>query len=290
MIGVTAMEKDAESVEEAIKPVIPTKRKGKETKRGRKALKIEPQLQRALKHPAFQHGDRVFAQVKGFPFWPAMVISDQQLPPDATGVKAKIMERDPRFRYNVIFYDDFSYQFLVIQDVVPYNENLELMRAKKTGGKPFKKALEQSESDPEIALKFNAQHNDEQRMTTKTDELEPETYSSVENIEPQDKKDVASTLKRIRFVLQRTFIKNKTGEMPKLDVSVKWKTVRAVLDEIKKYISSNEFDFEEFKQSRIPKILLNINDIKYDDDVMTVMIANDIPSRVSALLTLIKDQ
>jgi hypothetical protein len=54
----------------------------------------------------FSHGERVFAKMKGYPFWPARI---EQLPNEINGLKDK---------YEVLFYGTYqTYNFLLFVNI-----------------------------------------------------------------------------------------------------------------------------------------------------------------------------
>ena len=60
-------------------------------------------LNKATTTHRFSHGDRVFAKMKGYPFWPARI---EQLPNEINGLKDK---------YEVLFYGTYqTYNFLLL--------------------------------------------------------------------------------------------------------------------------------------------------------------------------------
>ncbi|KAL5104171.1 hypothetical protein TcWFU_010244 [Taenia crassiceps] len=84
----------------------------------------------------FQPGDRVFAKMKGFPFWPARV---DPLPPHVELPKGKVP---------VFFYGTHQVSFLSPKNLVSFEDNKDAYGKRKV----LIKAMIEIESDPEVLL------------------------------------------------------------------------------------------------------------------------------------------
>ncbi|EUB62256.1 Hepatoma-derived growth factor-related protein 3 [Echinococcus granulosus] len=88
---------------------------------------------------AYKPCDRIFAKVKGFPYWPARI---NVLPKDV---------KIPKGKYPIFFYGTHEVYFLAPKDICPY-ERWKHKYAVSKNRSLFQKGLEEIENDPDVLL------------------------------------------------------------------------------------------------------------------------------------------
>jgi len=121
----------------------------------------------------FKVDDKVFAKIRGYPAWPAVVSA------------VKSADTPSKTKYNVYFYGTGERADCKPEDLCPYEENKSKL-GKPNKRKYFADALKEIEHDSEI---FNHPKNDSQTLIT------PSNNSTVELEKPSDVINVGETEK-----------------------------------------------------------------------------------------------
>jgi hypothetical protein len=126
----------------------------------------------------FKIGDRIFAKLKGYPYWPAKIEESPLSIKEATANK----------KYQIIFYGTYEINWLKADALEPYNKETIEIYGKQRKSNSFNRAMWEIENDPDFRLKRS-------RRDAKKDSVNYLDEQIVDNDEKQSEEDDESSKK-----------------------------------------------------------------------------------------------
>ncbi|ORE11286.1 Tudor/PWWP/MBT [Rhizopus microsporus var. microsporus] len=209
-------------------------------------------------------GDTVFAKLRGYPWWPARVENDKDIPPQVLKQKSKAKG----LLYTVFFYGSRDYGFFGPESVRPFDrEEVERdLKAKKYRTKELIHAIQQAlnpSSFEEKEWETNRQSQKRTRKRGRSEDERTKKRSKSLSVEKDDEETVkknemtdmeafkkTAEFKRvyhIRHKLQKLVYGKEPGEIPRED----YVKILAIIDEIEQLTMTVEL----IKYTKIAKVL-----------------------------------
>ncbi|KAI8883392.1 Tudor/PWWP/MBT [Backusella circina FSU 941] len=141
----------------------------------------------------YSPGDTVFAKLKGYPWWPARVEDDKQIP-------AKILKQKGKSKaafYTVFFYGSRDYGFFGPDCIRPFDRTAveRDLKAKKFKTKDLEHAIHQA-LDPSLLKAEEEEEEEEEEATEEMEEEEDELMEEEEGIKPEKKERKTTKAKK----------------------------------------------------------------------------------------------
>ncbi|KAL7748013.1 hypothetical protein RI367_006559 [Sorochytrium milnesiophthora] len=123
-------------------------------------------------------------------------------------------------------------------------------------------------------------------------ERKEEEAASTKHHQKPHKHSIHDRLKRMRHVLQRTFIRDKTGQpLAHEDTvgEVEWPKVVSTLDEVMEYMKADDFDLGLFWDTKVPKVIRMIKMSDFSESVRALFQQHGIEAKVADTLAALKE-
>jgi len=148
----------------------------------------------------FNHGDLVFAKVKGYPYWPARI--DCVRLEKCRKKKQKNIPEDQNSYWPIFFYGTHEILWILESDLRPFEEN-RVQLGKASNKKKFKEAMVEAFTSPMIDFQFKTcSTEDEDKMVRwirqESEECERTGWVDIEEAEQQKEKERKEKLKAVR--------------------------------------------------------------------------------------------